>query len=396
VPEPESIPAFPAAGAPAADDLTAATAPKQATPARKRSGRTRKGSPPPVLVEVQRGDTVESRHRGHIVGLGSNGKLAAAMGAPTTEVFLRSTVKPFGVVTLIESGAADEFELTDDELAIMCASHTGEDKHVRTLQAIFRRASVTQALLECGTEGVPVDARTAARLARDGEKPGPLRHGCSGFHAASILLSAYADWPLEGYNAPLHPSQLAMRETVATIFGYAPDAIVVATDNCGVLTYRVTLAEMAQAYLLLADPTGPAADETRAAFAPALTRVRDAMMAAPEMVGGTYDNLDTELMRRRPGRLVAKAGADGLRAIGLVATDGAPAGAIVIKIEDGDLSRRAIRAASVEALAQAGVFDDRDLRLLAEDHHPTVYSPGGEVTATALPRFELRRLDDAR
>jgi L-asparaginase II len=385
VPEQESIPAFPIAEAKAA--AAAARTPRVRPKAR--SSRTRKGSPPPVLVEVQRGRTIESRHRGHVVQVDSAGAVLRAVGAPGTEILLRSTVKPFGVVALVESGAADDLGLTAAELAIMCASHTGEDKHVRTLQAIFRRANVTQAALMCGTDGAPIDMLTAARLARDGETPGPVRHGCSGFHAASILMSAYAGWPIEGYADPRHASQLAVRETVARLFGYKPDALAVSTDNCGVLTYQVTLLELARAYLLLADPEGAGVDAARAGSAPALLRVRNAMMAAPEMVGGTYDHLDTELMRRRPGRLVAKAGADGLRAIGIVAGDGVKASAIAIKIEDGDMSRRATKATTVEALAQIGLLDERDLRALSAYHHPTALSPQGDEAATALPRFEL-------
>ena len=383
-----SLPAFPSESGDAADvleEVSAATAPRK----RRRSSRTRKGSAPPVLVEIRRGPTAESRHRGHIVQVDAQGKVQRAVGAPSQELMMRSTVKPFGVVALIESGAADDLELTSAELAIMCASHTGEDKHVRTLQGLFRRASVTQALLQCGTDGAPTDAQTAARLARDGETPGPIRHGCSGFHAASILMSAYAGWSLDDYAEPTHPSQVAVRETVARLLARDPDAMSVATDNCGVLTYEVTLVEMARAYLMLADPEGPSVDGDRAASAPALLRVRDAMVESPEMVGGTYDNLDTELMKRRSGRLVAKAGADGIRAMGLVAADGTEASGIAIKIEDGDQSRRAVKAASVEVLAQVGLLDERDLRMLAGYHHPTVFAPSGEEAASAVPSFDL-------
>jgi L-asparaginase II len=349
-----------------------------------------------VLVEVRRGQTVESRHRGHIVQVDAAGVISRSIGAPSTDVMLRSTVKPLGVVALIESGAAADLKLTRAELAIMCASHTGEDKHVRTLQGLFRRASVTQALLQCGTEGAPADQVTATRLARDGETPGAVRHGCSGFHAASILMSAYAGWSLDDYADPKHPSQVAVRETVARLLGRDPAEIVCATDNCGLLTYEVTLLEMARAYLLLADPEGPAVSEAQAPSAAALKQVREAMTAEPEMVGGTYDNLDTELMRRRPGRLVAKSGADGMRAMGLVATAGAEASGIAIKVEDGDGSRRAIKATSVEVLAQLGLLDDRDLRTLAGYPHPTVFAPSGEEAASAMPSFELARQDDER
>lgn len=352
---------------------------------------------PPVLVEVHRGGTIESRHRGHIVQVDAAGKIVRASGTPDTPVLLRSTVKPFGVVALIESGAADDLVLTPTELAVMCSSHTGEDKHVRTLQAIFRRASVTQALLRCGSEGAPADTITAARLARDGETPGPIRHSCSGFHAASILMSAHAGWSLDDYTEPTHPSQVAVRDTVARLLGRKLGTLKTSPDNCGVLTYEVSLVELARAYLLLADPDGPAAGPAKARSAAALRRVRDAMMAAPDMVGGTHQSLDTELMRRRPGTLVAKGGADGVRAIGLVAGPGKagpPAGGMAIKIEDGDLSRRAIRAASVEALAQVGVLDDRDLRTLVAFHHPIVLAPDGREAATALPHFELAPLDE--
>jgi L-asparaginase II len=350
-------------------------------------------------VEVHRGETIESRHRGHVVQVDALGNVIRAAGTPDTTIMLRSTVKPFALVALIESGAADEFGLTPPELAVMCASHTGEDKHVRTLQAIFRRASISQAALRCGSEGAPSDALTAARLARDGEAPGAIRHGCSGFHAASILLSAYSGWSIEGYTDPAHPSQVAVRDTVTRLFGRRPGKLRSSPDNCGLLTYEVSLVELARAYLVLADPDGPMVDGDRARSAPALRRVRDAMMDAPDMVGGTYDNLDTELMRRRPGTLVSKAGADGVRAIGILAGPAQgdmppPASAMAIKIEDGDLSRRAIKAASVEALAQVGILDDRDLRAMEAYHHPVVRTPGRQDAAVALARFELAPLDE--
>jgi L-asparaginase II len=392
VPERSAIPTSPGSD-PVPAEASGSAGAKAPARGRKPASRTRKGSAPPVLVEVRRGETVESRHRGHIVQVDAHGKVLRAVGAPSTDVMMRSTVKPFGVVALIESGAADDLALTPSELAIMCASHTGEDKHVRTLQAIFRRASVTQSLLQCGAEGAPSDALTANRLARDGETPGPVRQGCSGFHAASILMSSYAGWSVENYADPKHPSQVAVRETVAKLLGRKLETLRTASDNCGVLTYEVTLLELARAFLLLADPEGPAVDEARAESAPALMRVRDAMMGSPDMVGGTYDNLDTELMRCRPGRLVAKAGADGMRAIGLVATDGSEASGIAIKIEDGDMSRRAIKATSVETLAQVGLLDERDLRAMAAYHHPTVVSPDGTEASAALPRFELAAQD---
>src|SRR6187431_201072 len=137
-----------------------------------------KGAAPPVLVEVRRGPIVESRHRGHVVQVNAAGDVEWGIGDPDAVVSLRSAVKPFGITALIEEGGIDAFNLTEQEIAVMAASHTGEDAHVRTVQAVLRRAGLSQSLLACGSEGAPQDRITAARLARDGETPGPVRHMC--------------------------------------------------------------------------------------------------------------------------------------------------------------------------------------------------------------------------
>ena len=183
-----------------------------------------------------------------------SGRLLHQVGDPDRLVTLRSTVKPFGVVALIEAGGIDEFDLEPAEIAIMASSHSGEDIHVRTIQAVFRRAGVSQALLACGNEGMPLDQLTAARLARDGEKASPIRHMCSGQHAVSLLLSRLKGWDLETYWQAQHPSQVAYRGAVARAYGTTPDKLRTALDGCGVETYAFRLREVAQAYALLADP----------------------------------------------------------------------------------------------------------------------------------------------
>jgi L-asparaginase II len=345
-----------------------------------------------VLVEVLRERVIESRHRGHVVQVDAVGDVARAIGDPTVVVTMRSTVKPFGLVALIESGAADELTLSSEELAIMAGSHAGEDKHVRTLQSVFRRAGLSQSLLRCGAEGMPLDSRTAARLARDNEAAGPMRHMCSGYHLAHILLSRHAGWSFDDYSEPGHKSQAVVRETVARLLRRKPDAITTVPDDCGLATFAVPLVDVARAYLLLADPESVATDEPRARSAAALLRIRNAMMAAPDMVGGTYEILDTDLMRRRPGQVVAKGGAEGLRGIGLVPAPrsrGPVPGGLAVSIEDGDAAARANRAVSVESLAQIGTLDELDLRALAFFHRPVRHGLDGSAIATSVPRFEL-------
>jgi L-asparaginase II len=278
------------------------------------------------------------------------------------------------------------------DLAICAASHSGEDLHVRTLQAILRRSGISQSLLACGTANAPIDQLTAVRLARDGERPGPIRHGCSGQHVSHLLLSKHADWPLEEYWRPEHPSQVAFRGALARVFGVHPDELETATDSCGVLTYAFPLLEVARAFAILADPPVGATDPTRRAMAPALMRIRDAMLGAPDLVAGTRDRPDTALMKAAPRRLVAKSGAEGLRGIALLPGsrgEARPSGGVAITIEDGDPLGRAGRAAAVEALRQLGVLGGEPLRRLAAYHRPPVHDPRGAVVGEAVPVFDL-------
>jgi L-asparaginase II len=349
-----------------------------------------------VLVEVRRGAILESRHRGHVVVADAAGRVEQGVGDPDFLTSLRSAVKPFALTALIEAGAVDSFHLTDPELAVMAASHNGEDAHVRTVQAVLRRAGISQSLLACGTEGAPSDPLTAARLAREGESPSAIRHMCSGFHTASLLLARLGGWPLAEYWRPDHPSQVAAGDAVAKVFGVKRAALVSAVDNCGVLTYAFPLAAIARAFALLADPSD-GATTAQASLVPALTRVRDAMLAAPEMVGGTRVSSDTRLMRAAPGRLVCKGGAEGLRGIGLLAgARGADSKAcgVAVKIEDGDGFGRANRSVSVEALAQLGAFDPVTVERLNDVHRPPSRDPRRQEIAAAVPSFRLAPLSE--
>jgi L-asparaginase II len=343
-----------------------------------------------VLVRQIRGGVVESRHRGSVVEVGIDGSIRRLIGDPETIVNVRSAVKPFGLAALVEAGGVAEFDLSDAELAIMAGSHSGEDLHVRTLQGVFRRAGVTQQTLGCGSEGAPLDALTAARLARDGEKPGPVRHMCSGQHVSMLLLCRMNNWPFEEYWRPDHPVQRLYAATVARAFDTTPEMLIFSTDACGVPTYAFSLYEVARAFAMLADPAAVSATDARAGLAEALTRIRDAMVANPEMVGGTRERLDSSVMKAAPHRVLSKGGAEGLRGFALMPGDGhATASGVALKIEDGGGFDRAVSAASVEALRQVGALDAAALRALHRYHRPAALDPRGEPVAEAVAEFEL-------
>jgi L-asparaginase II len=349
---------------------------------------------PPVLVRQVRNGIEESVHRGDIVEVDADGRMLRALGEPSHLTTLRSAVKPFGVVALLEAGGRKEFELEPAEIAIMAASHSGEDLHVRTLQGMFRRTGVSQAGLAINNDAPPLDALTAARLARDGERPGDMRHMCSGYHASFLMLARLAGWPPDEYWHEDHPTQVAAREAIATAFATQPARLVAGIDACGVQTFAFPLREIARAYAFLADPEAVAASDPRAAIAGSLRVVRDAMLAHPEMVGGSRDRLDTSVPKALPGRVVAKGGAEGLRCFAILPgprARGSSAGAsgLALKIEDGGAAERASSVASVEALAQAGVLDGQPLRMLGLYHRPSMPDPHGRVAAGAIASFEL-------
>jgi len=347
---------------------------------------------PPVLVRQVRGGIVESEHRGHVVEVDSSGSVVRVVGDPDRVVALRSTIKPFGLIALIEAGAIQAFDLSPADLAIMAGSHSGEDLHVRTLQAIYRRAGLSQQLLACGAEDSPLDTLTAARLARDGERPSPIRHMCSGQHSAAMLLSRLKGWPLETYWQADHPSQTEYLSAVARAFGTPRERLVVAIDGCGLPTCAFPLREIARAYALLAEPDAVPPSDPRRSLAPTLRIVRDAMLANPEMISGTRDRLDGSLMKAIPGRLISKGGQEGLRAFSILEGARRPGSAptgLVVKIEDGGGHQRASWAASVEALAQAQVLTGQALRVVGRYHRPASLDPHGRAAAEAVAEFDL-------
>jgi L-asparaginase II len=337
-----------------------------------------------------RGDVDESRHRGSIVEVSADGTVQRELGDPETVVNLRSAVKPFGLAALIEAGGVTEFDLSDAELAIMAGSHSGEDLHVRTLQAVLRRAGISQQYLGCGSEAAPLDELTAARLARDGEKPGPLRHMCSGQHISMLLLCRINDWPMAEYWRPDHPVQRLYAATVARVFSTTPELLITSVDACGVPTYAFPLHEVARAFAFLADPSAVPNKDRRSSLADPLCHVRDAMLANPEMVAGSRNRLDTSVMKAAPGRILAKGGAEGLKGFALLAGPGRPVpSGVALKIEDGGGYDRAASAASVETLRQIGALDAAELRALGRYHRPVALDPRGVQVGEAVAEFDL-------
>jgi L-asparaginase II len=344
-----------------------------------------------VLVEVLRADVVESVHRGDVVVATPDGSVVASVGDPDRLIFWRSSAKPFQLAPFVASGRFDEYQLGTEALAIMAASHSGEDRHVRLVQEILRRAGLTSAVLHNQVHA-PYDTETAQRLLRDGEKPTVLRGNCSGKHAGMVLFAKAAGWPIEEYWKPEHPVQRQALEVVSAVSDVPIEEIVTAVDGCGVVTFGTPLRGLAVAFARLADPGGVADPLLRSA----LTRIRDAMMSHPELVAGERRRIDTALMHAYPKRVVSKGGAEGVLAMGLppgAVGSRAPFGAapfgVAAKIEDGNLARRGGDVTSVEVLRQLGLVTAPLPDALDGFVHPSIVDPRGQETGSVRAVFRL-------
>lgn len=294
------------------------------------------------LVEVRRGDTVESVHRGALVVGDARGRVLRTLGDREMACFPRSGLKPFQLLPFLEAGGRERFALSNAELAVMVGSHGGEAVHVAAVTSVLRKVGAAASALGCGAHP-PLDPSAAAAL---GGAPTPLHNNCSGKHAGMLAFAALMGWPLEGYLDAEHPVQIAIARALREVLELADDGLASATDGCSAPTYTVPLRAVATGYARLASPT--AAPER---WRSALEVVARAMRAHPAMVGGSAGRLDTDLMVGRGG-LVAKVGAEGFFAVG-----GPDGTALVLKILDGDPTWRAHPVAIMAALVGLGWVD---------------------------------------
>ncbi len=313
------------------------------------------------LVELTRGKTVESVHFGALAVADSQGNLIASYGDPNTITFLRSTAKPFQLLPFIEAGGAEHFHFSQQEIALMCASHSGTDQQVELVSHIQQRVGITESNLMCGVHQ-PMHKQTAEQMLLRGETPTPNRHNCSGKHTGMLAFAKMMGEPLESYLEHDHPVQQRILNTFAEMCGLPVTQIKLGTDGCSAPNFAVPLVNAALAWARLADPSSLSPNRANA-----IRTIIQAMMAHPEMVGGP-GRFDTLLMQTLNGRVVSKGGAEGYEGMGVLPGalgPGSGALGIAVKISDGDGYGRAVSAVSMEVLRQLGVFSPNELETLS-------------------------------
>jgi len=333
-----------------------------------------------VLVEVTRAPLVENRHRGHAAVVDHSGRLLYSAGDPHHMTYWRSSAKPVQALPVVESGAADRYGITDKELALFCASHNGETMHTETVLGILAKIGLGQEKLQCGNH-MPYHEGTTREMLRQGIPATTLHSNCSGKHSGMLTLIAHMGWDADNYLELEHPLQQTIMDYLSDLCVYPREQILIGIDGCGVPVHGLPLSNMSLAYARFCSPQGMKEERAQACL-----RVAKAMMAHPEMVGGT-DRFCTDLMKVTKGRLIGKAGAAGVYSVGIM-DEGI---GISVKAEDG--LGRGRDSATVEILLQLGYISLGEAELLAKYHRPKNINHRQEVVGEVVPVVKLHKED---
>lgn len=301
----------------------------------------------PVVIEVTRGPLVESRHEGIAAVVKADGTVVDSWGDIDAPILPRSANKPIQAMAFVESGAVERFGLGDEHVALSCASHSGETRHVETVRAWLQRIGLGEGDLECGVHAPRLQTSIEA-LAREGLQPTPAFNNCSGKHSGFLSTAVHYGEPTKGYIKYDHPVQKRLREVMTDLCGLDADSFPHGIDGCGIPTLATPLRSLAQAMGSMADPSRLASRRADAAI-----RIRKAINAEPFMVAGS-GRFCTRINAAAPGVIQVKTGAEGVFC-GILPTLGV---GVALKMWDG--AARASEVAMAALLHHLGVLPAAD------------------------------------
>lgn len=328
------------------------------------------------LVETTRGGTPESLHFGALAVCDARGRLLAHVGDAHRVVFTRSTLKPLQALPFVQGGGVRHFGLTTANLALLCASHSGEPMHVAQVEDVLAKAGTGWQRLQCGCH-VPIFAELGGYPPPAPGSYDERHHNCSGKHAGFLAWCVQHGQPLDSYLDPAHPLQQAIRTAVAEAVGLQEQQLAMGIDGCSAPNYAMPLAHLARGFARLASGVS----DTR--FGESFESLAGAMTAHPELVSGTGRN-DLAFMQAGRGDWVTKVGADGVQ----VVASRSRGEALALKISDGNTL--ALYAATVEALDQLGWLDEAQRQALQPWRRDTITSVKGAPVGARRPVFRLR------
>ena len=326
----------------------------------------------PLRIESTRGSIVEAVHHVSVAVSDADGRLLASAGDPDVVTWWRSAAKPFQALPLLQDGAAEHFAVSDEELALACASHSSEPRHLEVVSRWMDRLGLTDQDLSCGVHP-PLSPVVAQAVLRGSVSPTPRWSNCSGKHTGMLALAMHQGWPLAGYNSAGHPVQDRILAEVARWTSVPELNLAQSIDGCTAVCFGLPLRAMALAYARLA-----ASPEASA------RRILAAMTAHPFLVAGT-GRLCTDLMGALPGSIVAKVGAEGIYSAALPRVGLG----IALKVEDGDTRSSGLALLEVLRQLSAELMAATPLDLSAPSlaHHgkQPIRNTRGAVTGEVRP-----------
>jgi len=337
------------------------------------------------LVEITRGNVVESIHFGSLAIAQPDGKILFSVGDTTSLFFLRSTAKPFQALAFLEQGGIEFYNLEPKEIAIMCASHSGMDEHVKLLEKLQQKIGIQENLLQCGVHP-PIHTETTQKVKMKGEALHPNQHECSGKHSGMLAFAKMISAPLNTYLEISHPVQRTILQVFAEMCSYNVKDIQLGTDGCSAPVFAVPLPNAAVAYARLCQP-----EKLSAARAETCRAITAAMISHPEMVAGPW-RFDTDVMAAAKGSLVTKIGAEGYQGIGVMPGEAAKYSSglgIVIKISDGDLTLRASCVVAMAVLKKLEVLTTEQIENLNAYDQKAIKNWRGKEVGEIRPSAEL-------
>jgi L-asparaginase II len=347
------------------------------------------------FVITSRGGVIENRHAVHAAIVDSTGTLLHSVGDPSRLTLARSAAKPAQAVSILETGALEKYNLTEADLALMCASHSSEDHHIARARAILAQISASENDLQCGGH-VPVSDAVHRNWIKADFTPTPVCSNCSGKHAGMIAAAKALGADVASYHLPGHPLQKRIFKTVDEICGLGTGESKWGLDGCNLPAPAFPLNYLARMYAAFADASRVPAgdyDGSESTRLRSMSRVFHAMARYPENVGGE-DRFCTILMGAFGGELIGKLGADGCYGIGVRESSrtreiGATGGiGIAVKIEDGSIP--ILYSAVAEILEQLRIGEPHMRRALDKFHSFEVKNTVGVVTGTTAPQFKIR------
>jgi L-asparaginase II len=335
-----------------------------------------------IAATLYRGNEVENTHAAHVAVVDATGRIVASFGDPSRMTLARSAAKPAQALAVVETGALERFGFDDADLALMCASHNSEPRHVERTRQMLAKAQVSEADMRCGGHVPLSDAVWKEWIKRD-FIPGAACSNCSGKHAGMLAGARAIGAAAADYHLPTHPLQVRVKHTMADVVDLPDDGVHWATDGCNLPTPALPLDRLARLFAKLAD--AGAGSDASPHFA-ALARIYRAMTTYPELVAGE-GRFCTRIMQTFKGALVAKVGADASYAIGVQRPEGVLG--IAVKVEDGNVA--ALYAIVVDVLWQLGVGTEAQRRELDVFHAPPMRNTMGIETGRLALSVALER-----